>query len=92
MSKAPTAKQRIMWEAMREGGCIVADCERCDVEIHHCGTGGGGRKDHEFVAPLCNAHHVLPGVGLHAIGRRKFAELYGTERELHERAKNRLTE
>ena len=91
MSKAPTAKQRIMWEAMREGGCIVADCERCDVEIHHCGTGGGGRKDHEFVAPLCVDHHTGRN-GIHTIGRRKFAELHGTEKELHERAKNRLTE
>ena len=52
MSKAPTAKQRLMWEEMRAGGCIVDGCEANDVIIHHAGTGMGGRKDHEYVFPL----------------------------------------
>ena len=87
-SKAPTAKQRLMWEEMRSGGCIVCGAHSL---IHHCGTGGGGRKDHDFCIPLCEDHHTRRN-GIHTIGRRKFADLHGTEKELHERAKNRLTE
>lgn len=43
-----------------ELGCLL--CEEngypdTPAEVHHCGTGAGGRKDHMKVVPLCPHHH-----------------------------------
>lgn len=59
--------------------CIICGCG--PVDVHHAGTGMGGRKNHMKVLPLCQFHHT--GVkGIHKIGRRNWQELYGTETEL----------
>lgn len=78
MSK-PTKKQYEIFAKLAESGCIVCGNH---ANIHHCGTGMGGRKDHNFVIPLCYFHHQGEQ-GIHKIGRKAWQELYGTERELH---------
>lgn len=37
--------------------CLEIGYETPDVEIHHCGTGAGGRRDDMKVAGLCPWHH-----------------------------------
>ena len=37
--------------------CIFIGFEDTPAEIHHCGTGGGGGRDHMRVAGLCPTHH-----------------------------------
>ncbi|MCK9622185.1 MAG: Ref family recombination enhancement nuclease [Methylobacter sp.] len=87
MAKQPTKSQRKRWELIRGLGCIV--CRAWLAEIHHCGTGAGGRKDHDKVIPLCPVHHT--GIyGIHKIGRKRFAENYGTEEELMQQVEERL--
>lgn len=64
-SKDPTAAQRKRWEKLRETGCVLPHlipghvC-RSRVTIHHLFTGGGGRKNHDHVAPICEAMHTGP--------------------------------
>jgi hypothetical protein len=50
-------------------------------EIHHCGTGGGGRKNHDLVIGLCFLHH-RGAQGIHFMGRKKWQAIYGSEKEL----------
>lgn len=87
MANAPTKAQRQRWELIRALGCIV--CRAWAAEIHHCGTGAGGRKDHDKVIPLCVPHHR--GVfGIHTIGRKRWRENYGSEEELMKQVEARL--
>jgi len=72
----PTAKQRKRWEEIRAMGCLV--CGEANPQIHHCFTGGGGRKDHDKVIPLCEYHHV-GAMGIHFMGRTSWQEGFGTE-------------
>lgn len=65
--KAPTKSQRARWERIRELGCSVC---LMPAAIHHCETGGGGRKDHDKVAALCYIHHQGER-GIHTLGRKK---------------------
>ena len=86
VSKQPTKAQRKRWEQIRALGCIV--CQSYSAEIHHCFTGGGGRKDHDKVIPLCIPHHT--GIdGIHR-SRKRFAENYGTEQELLDKVETML--
>ena len=80
MANQPTKAQRARWEQIRALGCIV--CQAWAAEIHHCFTGGGGRKDHDKVIPLCNRHHVGDLHGIHKIGRKTWQQAYSTEQEL----------
>ena len=75
----PTALQRQRWERIRALGCAVAGC-KLPASIHHCGTGAGGRKDHDKVIGLCHFHHQGDD-GIHK-GRSAWQEKYGTEDEL----------
>lgn len=78
----PTKSQREVWSKLAEHGCVICGNH---AQIHHAGTGGGGRKNHDFVIPLCFNHHQ--GVnGLHTIGRKAWQQLHGTEAELHREA------
>lgn len=83
----PTKKQLEMWDRLREHGCAI--CRNPYVHIHHCGTGAGGRKNHDFVLPLCEAHHTGKE-GIHSLGRKKWQALYGTEQELLDKLLDRL--
>jgi len=91
MAKQATAKQRARWEELRSIGCMVATPGECygGIEVHHCFTGAGGRKDHDKVIPLCSAHHRGKH-GIHTLMRKKWQELYGTEADLMREANDRL--
>lgn len=78
MTKPSTKKQRALWERLREFGCIICGAH---AEIHHCGTGMGGRKDHDKVIPLSTDHHTGKN-GIHTVGRPIWQLAYGTEAEL----------
>lgn len=86
--KQPTKAQRKRWELIRALGCIV--CRAWEAEIHHCGTGAGGRKDHDKVIPLCYDHH-RGAFGIHHISRKGFSQIYGTEKELMKKVDKRLS-
>lgn len=89
-AKLATPEQREMWERMRGLGCMA--CGGCNyIEIHHCGTGGGGRKNHDYVIPLGHYHH-RGAEGIHTIGRKKWQAHYGSERELFEKTMQQLGE
>ncbi len=78
MAKPATKVQRERWERLRALGCIICGAQ---AQIHHCGTGMGGRKNHDLVIPLCVNHHVGKQ-GIHTIGRKTWRDIYGTEEEL----------
>lgn len=54
------------------------------ITIHHCGTGAGGRKDHDKVLPLCHEHHQgeLGIDGKRMFTKRTWQERYGSEDSL----------
>ena len=83
-SRQPTAAERKHWEAVRQLGCMAFGCGRSNPEIHHCGTGAGGRKDHLKVIGLCSLHH-RGEKGIHTLSRRVWEPIYGSEAEHLER-------
>lgn len=86
MANTPTREQRARWEEIRALGCVV--CGGWYPEIHHIETGGGGRKNHDRVIPLCANHHTGPA-GIHQ-RRKGWQEIYGTEAELLEKTNQLL--
>lgn len=90
-SKNPTAAQRARWEKLRELGCILVHMgipHICAgrITIHHCGTGGGGRKNHDEVAPLCQYQHTGKyGIdGRQAISKIDWQKKFCTEDQMLE--------
>lgn len=83
----PTKAQRERWVKLAERGCII--CGYPEAQIHHALTGAGGRKDHDKVLPLCYSHHQGTQ-GIHTLGRKAWAKLYGTEQELLDRLESLL--
>lgn len=79
-SRPPNATERKHWEAVRALGCSARGCGRANPEIHHVGTGGGGRKDHMKVIGLCSLHH-RGAQGIHTLSRRVWEPIYGSEEE-----------
>lgn len=99
-ARAPNAAERRHWDALLKLGCILAgriahegfECQG-RVTIHHCGTGGGGRKDHLKVLPLCWEHHLgAKGIDGKRMSKRQWQETYGTEDELLEMLHIRLNQ
>lgn len=86
MAKAPTKAQREKWGRVRELGCML--CKK-PAQIHHALTGGGGRKDHDKVIPLCFDHHI-GACGIHHLGRKKWQASYGSELDMLETVENML--
>lgn len=91
-SKKPTAEQiRYREEKVRPLGCILNhmgiahDCYG-RTTIHHCGTGGGSRKDHDQVVPLCENMHTGPhGIdGRRSFSKRGWQEAFATEEAMLE--------
>lgn len=82
-NKLPTKAQRLRWERIVQLGCCVNNWECWGrVTIHHCGTGAGGRKNHDEVIGLCVSHHTSHEYGID--GRGKFSKVtwqqnYNTE-------------
>lgn len=83
-----TPEQDAYHDMVRELGCIVHICGG-PASIHHAETGGGGRKDHWKVLPLCHYHHQ-GDQGLHTLSRRVWEPKYGTEQELLQRVADEL--
>lgn len=88
-SKAALASHKRRWELIRALGCILTHMgvnHRCAgrITIHHCGTGGGGRKDHDRVVPLClNMHTGADGIdGRQNFSKRTWQEAFATEDEM----------
>ena len=77
---------------VRELGCLI--CER-PASLHHIrhGVGKAQKADEYNVLPLCPDHHQNGGHGVafHA-GKKTWQEIYGTEEELLEQVKEKLSE
>jgi Recombination enhancement, RecA-dependent nuclease len=87
-SKGATEAQRTRWKLIRQLGCRIC---RQPPEIHHCETGGGGRKDHDKVIGLCYYHH-RGTKGIHTLSRSVWEALFGTEQEHMEQTAKELGE
>lgn len=89
MAKAPTKKQRERWGQLAALGCMISTSQCAGrITIHHCGTGGGGRKNHDKVIPLCYEHHLGKlGIDGKHIGKKHWQQIYGTEEFLMEKLK-----
>lgn len=89
--KQPTKKQRERWSKIAELGCIICGGQ---AELHHCGTGFGGRKNHDYVIPLCYEHHRgAYGIdGRQKLSKKQWQKIHGSERSLHEKVKQLLGE
>lgn len=84
--KAPTKAQRLEWGKIAALGCIaplmIGRCNQA-ATIHHCGTGAGGRKDHDFVIGLCHEHHMGKfGIDSGNFSKRGWQTVYDTEENL----------
>lgn len=76
-----------------ELGCIVGPSTHCAgrTTIHHCGTGAGGRKDHDKVIGLCWGHHLGPeGIDGQRMSKRAWQAKYGQETALLEKTNGLL--
>lgn len=85
-SRLPKTSQRKQWDKIVDLGCILTlmgvphDCLG-RITIHHCGTGGGSRKDHDQVVPLCENMHTGPnGIdGRRSFSKKSWQEAYVSE-------------
>lgn len=84
----PTVAQLKWWQKLREMGCILCGGP---ASVHHCETGGGGRKDHDKVLPLCHTHHQGEQ-GIHKLSRPVWEDIYGKEQELMDKLKRLVGE
>lgn len=67
-------------------GCLICGGE---AEIHHIGTGAGGRRDHSRIVPLCPYHHRGPnGIdGRQKYSKKTWQQTFMTEPEMESRVK-----
>lgn len=77
--KTATKAEKFHMAAVKELPCVV--CGARPVDVHHAGTGMGGRRDHMQILPLCQEHHTGEN-GIHKVGRPIWRLAYGTETEL----------
>lgn len=93
-ARKPNAEEKRHWDRIGALPCSAGPI-RCQgrITIHHCGTGGGGRKNHMLVIPLCERHHT-GDEGINSLtgkmSRREWEEKFGTEREHLEKTKELL--
>ena len=82
--KKPTAAQKRRFQRVVDLNCLICDGP---AEIHHCRHEcGGSQRNHDHIAPLCPYHHRILGFTISRHGSPKvFADLYGTDKELHEK-------
>ena len=89
MTKPATTAQKKRFERISSMGCVICGGV---ANIHHAGTGSGGRKDHDKVFALCLKHHDRQfTTGLH-YSRKQFEALHGTEAELLTKTERLLQE
>lgn len=80
--EAPTKDERLHMDRIAKMGCLVCGAQ---ANIHHV-MGKGGcilnsrklrRRDHRFVAPLCQEHHQTGKDSVHDMGsERLFKEVH----------------
>lgn len=93
---APTAAHRRRWSAIVDFGCIVTVIgltHACSYRrtIHHCFTGGGGRKEHDKTICLCwNMHLGEEGIDGGRLSKRQWQTKYASETELLEKTEELL--
>jgi hypothetical protein len=82
VAKAPTAEQKRRWNKIAQLPCLV--CGAWPVTLHHLYTGGGGRKNHDKIAPLCYFHHIgAEGIdGRQKYSKKTWQQKYMTEAEM----------
>lgn len=80
-ARGANAAERRYWSRVVACGCIVGPLGCAGrVTIHHCFTGGGGRKNHKLVLPLCWGHHLGPdGIDGKRLSKREWQEKHGAE-------------
>ena len=78
-SNKPTKAQKERMGRLKYMPCIV--CGYSPVEVQHCNTKMGLKKDHDATISLCFEHH-RGKMGIHTIGRRLWEKLFGSEDEL----------
>lgn len=74
--KPPTKPEKTHMALVKNMPCVI--CGIKPVDVHHAGTGMGGRRDHMKVLPLCKNHHQGKE-GIHTLGRKIWREKFGTE-------------
>lgn len=89
-----TAAQRRRWGVLRSWGCILTHmgiAHHCEgrMTTHHCGTGGGGHKDHDKVVTLCwNMHQGPDGIdrkgGIDGYSKKTWQQTFTTEEKMLE--------
>lgn len=85
-----TAAQKKRMARVSDLGCLACGCH--PVEIHHCRHASGmGQRNHDHITALCPWHHRLGPDSRHE-NPRKFAELHGNDKVLHEETKALLRE
>lgn len=94
--KSSTAAEKAHMGRVAALGCVVCHCclgiPGSPAIVHHLRTGQGKmRASHFNTMPLCPAHHMNSGIGLHDMGRNEFAAMYGlSELELLAIVKTKL--
>lgn len=89
-NRAPNAEERALWHQLLKLPCAVKlfrPVTPCDgrMTIHHCGTGGGGRRNHELVLAICAFHHFgAEGIDGKKYSKRGWQDVYGSETELRD--------
>lgn len=89
-----TKEERNYLDSVSQLGCVACrqmGIESELVEIHHVRymAGIGQRAPHiGGTMPLCYEHH-RGNIGIHT-SKKRFEELYGTEKELHQQMLERL--
>ena len=95
-AKPPTAAQKRRRSAILELGCIVGIIfgqHHCKGRPtwHHCGTGAGGRKNHDYTICLCWEHHQGDdGIDGQRISKRAWQEKWATETILFDKTEQLL--
>ncbi len=92
--KNPTAAEKRHMSRVASLGCIACRNQgdgETPASVHHALTGGGGRRNHMKVLPLCHYHHQGEG-GIHTLSRNRWQEIHGTEEELLEQVAFELAE
>lgn len=83
-ARKPNAEELRHWEKVVHQPCVAGPFG-CGgrMTIHHCFTGGGGRKNHMLVLPLCHEHHQgRDGIDGRVISKKQWQEKHGSEAEL----------
>lgn len=88
-SKHKTGDEKKYLQKVADLGCIICGSP---ANIHHIRTGQGlgQRSSHYATLPLCHAHHQGKE-GIHTLGTKVWQAKFGSELELIEQVKKRIS-